>query len=75
MKGVERLIELCAETWPGEPVVLYIWPSVEGGYSFRVAISRYQVDVTFSEGDLKQPHAVIRTLKSGMSYWHPMVKA
>lgn len=69
MKGIERLIEICLETWPDEPIGLRIWPSMTGGYSFQVEISRWLTPPVFSESDLAQPREIIRTLKSSMDAW------
>jgi hypothetical protein len=74
LKGLERFIELCIDTWPGEPLGFSIYPGLTGEYRLQVTVSRWLTPVEFGERDLKQPHAMIRTLKMSMDGWTPLLK-
>ena len=74
MKNLERFVDLCIETWPGEPLTFDIVPMVTGELSLQVRIARWLIPVSFSESDLKDPRAMLRTLKAAMDSWRIAVK-
>ena len=74
MKNLERFVELCIKTWPGEPLGFTIYPGLTGEYRLQVTVSRWLAPVEFGERDLKDPHAIIRTLKMSMDSWRVVVE-
>jgi hypothetical protein len=72
VKGLERFIELCQREWPGEPIGVTVYPSLFGEYRIRVTVARWQPPGDFSERDLAQPDAIIRSIKMSMGGWMPI---
>ena len=74
MQGLERFVELCIKTWPDERLGFSIYPGLTGEYRLQVTVSRWLAPGDFGESDLKQPQAMIRTLKMTMDGWTPALE-
>lgn len=73
MKGLERFVELCLETWPNSQITFIVAPScIEGRLTLEVQLNGYLSPVVFDTAALVQPHQMIRTLKATIPSWQPM---
>lgn len=63
MKGIERFIELCMETWPDSSLSFHIFDSPLGEKVLQVGINGWLMPGTFEEKHLAQPKGMIQTMK------------